>query len=274
MSQALRLFLDFAALTDIGCKRTNNEDSYGCDARQQLYVVCDGMGGCAAGEVASSMAVRTFIEDFERTASPDEAEPRPIENRLAEAIFAANQAVYEAGTDSPGLQGMGTTLVSACMDGDRVVVGNVGDSRAYLIKDGICSQITQDHTLIDEQIRAGHITEEMAAISDYRSVITRAIGAEETVEPDLFAARIEPGDLLLLASDGLTRYARPEDIAAAAAGQSDLGHICQTLIDLAKQRGGEDNITCIVLRASESPDAEQTFPEGDVSSSQPFTPAF
>lgn len=260
MSQAFKLSLDCAALTDIGCRRSNNEDSYGLDAARQVYVVCDGMGGCAAGEVASSMAVQTFLESFRSFSAgpagecpehPPDHPDHPIENRLADAIFRANQAVYEAARASSELCGMGTTLVCASIDGDRAVIGNVGDSRAYLIKDGCCSQITQDHTLVGEQVRAGYLTAEMAELSGLRSVITRAIGAEETVEPDLFAARIEPGDLLLLASDGLTRYAGPEEILAAAR-EPDLDVVCRTLVDLAKCCGGEDNITCIVLRASES----------------------
>lgn len=253
MTQAPTLSFDFAAITDIGCRRNNNEDSYGYDAAQQIFVVCDGMGGSAAGEVASGMAVRTLIETFGASASDQQESPDGllIENRLMAAIVEANRAVRTAGAENPELHSMGTTLVCACLRGNRVVIGNVGDSRAYLLRNGGCVQITQDHSLLDEEIRAGNITPEMAAISNLQSVITRAIGVAETVEPDLFAANLLPDDMLLLASDGLTRYAHNEEIAGAAAASSDLTVICQLLIDYAKERGGVDNITCILLRAVE-----------------------
>jgi serine/threonine protein phosphatase PrpC len=257
MNQATTLSLDFAAVTDIGCKRTNNEDSFGYDAEQHIYVVCDGMGGNAAGEVASSMAVRALIESFEAMAldKSDSGQDVPIENRLQSSILEANRVVREAGAADPELKSMGTTLVCACLDGDRIVIGNVGDSRAYLLRNGACRQITQDHSLLDEQIRSGNMTPEMAATSKLQSVITRAIGAADTVEPDLFAAKLQLDDMLLLVSDGLTRYAQPEDIAMAASHQSDLATICNRLIEHAKQRGGADNITCILMRAVESPPA-------------------
>ncbi len=255
MTQASILSLDFAAVTDIGCRRSNNEDSFGYDAEQHIYVVCDGMGGNAAGEVASGMAVRTLIESFGATApaTSEREQAIPIENRLLSSILEANRVVREAGAENPDYHTMGTTLVCACLDGNRIVIGNVGDSRAYLLRNGTCLQITQDHSLLDEQIRNGNMTPEMAAASNLQSVITRAIGAADTVEPDLFAAKLQPHDLLLLASDGLTRYAQPDAIAMAAANGADLTSICQGLIDYAKQLGGADNITCILLRVVELP---------------------
>ncbi len=255
MTQALTLTLDFAAATDIGCRRSNNEDSYGYDAEEHIYVVCDGMGGNAAGEVASGMAVRTLIESFSllgQSASDGNAMAL-VENRLMASIFEANRVVREAGTENPELHSMGTTLVCVCMDGNRAVVGNVGDSRAYLLRNGNCMQITQDHSLLDEEVRSGNMTPEMAAASNLQSVITRAIGVSDVVEPDLFAATLHANDLLLLASDGLTRYANPDEIARAASNGSELAAICNALIAHAKDRGGADNITCILLRAVETP---------------------
>ena len=255
MTQALTLALDFAAATDIGCKRTNNEDSFGYDAEQHLYVVCDGMGGNAAGEVASGMAVRTLIETFGYLGQNlGSGSPMAIiENRLLTAIFEANRVVREAGTENPELHAMGTTLVCVCLDGNRAVVGNVGDSRAYLLRNGTCQQITLDHSLLDEEIRSGNMTPEMAAASNLQSVITRAIGVADQVEPDLFAANLQPNDFLLLASDGLTRYVKPEEIAQATSTGSELAAICNALIEHAKERGGADNITCILLHAVETP---------------------
>jgi protein phosphatase len=245
--------LDFAAATDIGCKRGNNEDSFGYDAEHHIYVVCDGMGGNAAGEVASGMAVRALIETFESqiVTSSEGERPLPVEERLLKSISEANRVVHEAAEDNSELRTMGTTLVCACLDGARMVVGNVGDSRAYLLRNGRCLQITLDHSLLDEQVRSGMLTPEEAAASNLQSVITRAIGIAETAEPDLFAVDLTVEDMLLLTTDGLTRYARPEDIARIAAPGADLAAICQALIDHAKQGGGVDNITCMMLRAVE-----------------------
>ena len=242
--------LNFAAATDIGCKRGNNEDSFGYDAEQHIYVVCDGMGGSVAGEVASGMAVRALVETFESQApgASGDGLAQPVEERLFRSIYEANRAVREAAEGNPELRTMGTTLVCACLDGNRLVIGNVGDSRAYLIRNGSCMQVTLDHSLIDEQLRSGLMTPEMAAASNMQSVITRAIGAEDTVEPDLFAVELSLGDVLLLASDGLTRYAQPEDIAQLASTGEELATICHGLIEHAKQRGGADNITCVMLR--------------------------
>jgi len=255
MTQTAAFSLDFAAATDIGCHRGNNEDSFGYDAEQNLYVVCDGMGGSAAGEVASGMAVRALIETFEALAiqAASAGEALPIEKRLLDSITEANRVVRTAADENPELHSMGTTMVCACLDGERIVIGNVGDSRAYLVRNGVCVQITLDHSLLDEQLRQGLITPEMAAASNLQSVITRAIGTADEVEADLFAAPLNVNDMFLLTSDGLTRYARPEEIAEAASPNAELTTICQTLIDHAKQRGGADNITCMMLRVVETP---------------------
>jgi serine/threonine protein phosphatase PrpC len=250
MNEVATLSLAFAAATDTGCKRGNNEDSFGYDNDPHLYVVCDGVGGGAAGEVASNTAVRILIESFEALAA--NAGPElPVENRLLHSIQEANRVVRETAQGNPDFQNMGTTLVCACMEGSRVLIGNVGDSRAYLIRNGVCVQITQDHSLIEEQVRSGALTPEMAATSNLQSVITRAIGAADTVEPDLFAAELQSQDMLLLTSDGLTRYVEAAEIASIASADAELPAICQSLVEHAKQRGGADNITCIVVRALE-----------------------
>jgi len=223
--------LNFAAATDIGCKRTNNEDSFGYDAEQHIYVVCDGMGGNAAGEVASGMAVRALIETFEAqsSGSADGGPSAPIEERLLNSIVEANRIVQDAAEGNPELHTMGTTLV----------------------RSGTCLQVTLDHSLLDEQVRSGLLTQEEAAASPLQSVITRAIGIAEAVEPDLFAVDLHAGDMLLLTTDGLTRYAQPDDIARIASPEADLASICNGLIDHAKQGGGVDNITCMMLRVVE-----------------------
>jgi serine/threonine protein phosphatase PrpC len=259
MTDPSKFSFDFAAITDIGCERLNNEDSYGYDAEQHLYVVCDGMGGRAAGEVASGMAVRTLIESFASSAAmSSEGEPMPVANRLLQAILDANQAVREAGAQNVDLLSMGTTLVCVCLDDSSAVFGNVGDSRAYLIRDENCMQVTQDHSLLAEAFRAGEISPASAATSNLQSMITRAIGVEDVVEPDLFGAQLQAGDVLLLASDGLTRYMQPEEILATVESSANLTAGCQALIDVAKRRGGADNITCIFLRAVNKPIETQT----------------
>jgi protein phosphatase len=250
MTQASMLAFDFAALTDVGCKRLNNEDSFGYDVERQLFAVCDGMGGTAAGEVASSLAVNKLIESF--GASVDAG---AIEDRINKAIADANRAVFEASTEDPELEHMGTTLVCACLEGDRAVIGNVGDSRAYLMRDGCCTQITRDHSYLSEAIENGSMTLEMAAASNLQSVITRAVGVEDTVDADLFHAQLQSGDVLVLASDGLTRYATAADIAAAVTAAANLRDACHSLIEYAKQCGGADNITCVLLRATCTPPA-------------------
>jgi len=241
-----RIALEFAAATDIGNVRGNNEDSFGYDTDQNLYVVCDGMGGMAAGEVASSMAVRALIESFAASA----AAAAPIEERLRTALLEANRQVHQAALDDPRLHSMGTTLVCVCFEGNRIVVGNVGDSRAYLVRGGECIQISQDHSFLEEQVRSGAMTPEIAAASNLQSVITRAIGADKQVRPDLFDGAVEPGDVLLLASDGFTRYATPELISRIVAEDADTQATCGRVIQHAKDSGGVDNITCLLIRVA------------------------
>jgi serine/threonine protein phosphatase PrpC len=241
------LKLDVAGLSDVGCQRTNNEDSFGYDLASQLFVVCDGMGGMAAGELASSTAVSALLEEFARRA----ASGASAEERLFRSILHANQQVCALAQQDENLQGMGTTLVAACVDDRNLVIGNVGDSRAYFLRDGDCVQVTHDHSFVAEQVRIGAMNDEEAGASPLRSLITRAIGQTDPVEPDFFTAAIEPGDILLLTSDGLTRYANAEGIASLILGSGSLEQACQALIDAAKAQGAVDNVTCLLLQFAE-----------------------
>jgi protein phosphatase len=239
--------LEVSALSDIGCVRTNNEDSLGYSEALGLYVVCDGMGGMASGEVASASAVATMLETF--AASADSG--APASTRLFEAIAAANRAVWQQG-QSPEHKGMGTTVVAAALDGDKLIIGNVGDSRAYLVESGQCMQLTVDHSYLNELIRNGTLTVENAHNADLNgmeSVITRAIGAHADVQPDFFSVDLHPGTTLLLATDGLTRYLLQDEIALVLIN-SPFEATCPNLIALAKDRGGQDNITCLLLRST------------------------
>lgn len=248
MKEETALRLQVVALTDIGCKRTNNEDSFGYDLEAELFVVCDGMGGNVAGETASATAVRELVEQFSR----EEMLALSREERLYNSIVHANRQVYRMAQESDELRGMGTTLVAACVDGRLVIVGNVGDSRAYFLRGGLCAQITNDHSFVAEQVRSGSMKQEEAEASPLQSLITRAIGVAESVEPDIFTGNLEPGDILLLTSDGLTRYADAQTIAALILASRNLTEACQALIDEAKRHGAVDNVTCLLVQFLEA----------------------
>ena len=241
-----------AALTDTGRVRSNNEDAFAFDSGHGLYVVCDGMGGMAAGEVASRIACSTVIEVF-----AEQSTATPMDSRLSAAIRAANSAVFEAGRQK-AQHGMGTTLVVAVVAGNKLLVGNVGDSRAYILSDsfdsygqqGTWKQLTSDHSYINELIRQGSITEETShtpELQRFGSVITRAIGASEDVEPDLFPVDLRNGDTVLLTTDGLTRHLTTARLYELI-DPGDLEGSCRRLIDDANAAGGVDNITCMLIR--------------------------
>lgn len=241
------LTVEVAALSDVGCKRSNNEDFFGYDLEAGIFVVCDGMGGLAAGEVASSTAVGELLERFRQSS----AQGGDCEHRLYDSILHANSKVRALAQSREELNGMGTTLVSACVNGRKLVIGNVGDSRAYFLRGGECVQITHDHSYIAEQVRQGRMSVEEAGASPLQSLITRAIGTADAVEPDIFTADLEKGDTLLLTTDGLTRYADREWIASVMSAAPDLQGACRALIDTALQQGAVDNVTCVLMRFSE-----------------------
>jgi protein phosphatase len=256
MERQTALTLQVAALTDLGCKRTNNEDSFGYDMATRLFVVCDGMGGMAAGETASSTAVKELVEQF---ALQDPS--ATAEERLNQSILYANRQVWQLAQTSQELRGMGTTLVSACVDGRRVIIGHVGDSRAYFLRGGVCAQLTNDHSFVAEQVRRGSMNAEEAGSSPLQSLITRAIGIGEVVEPDIVAGALEHGDILLLTTDGLTRYADSKAIAEIILRSGNLDFACQALIDEAKAHGAVDNVTCMLVQFLEPPQEEPAVVE-------------
>jgi serine/threonine protein phosphatase PrpC len=253
------LGVEVAGRTDVGCKRTNNEDNLGYDTRYGIFVVCDGMGGQAAGEVASKMAVDTMLTYF-RTGSADGVFPlvgTPREdvsehaNRLASAIYLANTAIHEGATQHAAQAGMGSTIVAVLLHDGFFSIGHVGDSRIYLIRQGEIQQLTQDHSLVMEQVRRGLITREQAATSDMQNIIIRALGTEETVQPDLDDLMAMPGDVLVMVSDGLTRHVSDEEILSTITSSASLRFACDSLVEAARDAGGEDNITVLLLRVVE-----------------------
>jgi serine/threonine protein phosphatase PrpC len=253
----MTLAVEVAGKTDVGCVRSNNEDNFGYDSRYGIFVLCDGMGGQAAGEVASKMAVDTLLNYFRRTTLAEAAgnSNRSTVNTkaLEEAIQLANRSIHEAGTGQMGRAGMGSTIVAALVRGHSLSIGHVGDSRIYLIRQGTIQQLTRDHSLVMEQVRLGYITQEQAEKSELQNVILRALGAENEVEPDIEDLVAMPGDALLMSSDGLTRHVHDDEILAIVSSSRKLEDSCSQLIQVAKQRGGDDNITCLLLRIVERP---------------------
>jgi serine/threonine protein phosphatase PrpC len=228
--------------TDTGRQRRDNEDS--AFARAPLFVVADGMGGAQAGEVASQLAVEAFEDELSGDGS--------TEQRLARRAQDANRRIYEISSTEHERAGMGTTLTAVYVDESNLAVAHVGDSRAYLFRDGELGRMTQDHTLVDALIRAGKLTEEQAAEHPQRSVITRALGVDPEVEVDTWSYPARAGDVVLLCSDGLTSMISEEQIARILADETDLDRAAERLIADANEAGGRDNITVILFRLEEA----------------------
>jgi PPM family protein phosphatase len=232
-----------AAATSTGRVRNSNEDAFGLRPDRGIFIVCDGMGGAAGGEVASGMTVETILE---RMTADFAAGPET----LHEAIAEANRAVLERGEHDTGLYGMGTTLVTLLLHEEKAaaVIAHAGDSRCYLYRARRLSRCTHDHSLVDEQMRLGTMTREEAERSPFRSVITRAIGTQQTVTEEMQELETQPGDLFLLCTDGLTREVDEEEIERVLGAGPDLERIARRLVDEANEAGGRDNVTCVVIR--------------------------
>jgi serine/threonine protein phosphatase PrpC len=241
------------ATTDVGRKREHNEDSYLCNGEIGLFAVADGMGGHLGGERASRMAVEILeqeivpqVERLRRPNGPRAEGPHPAAVAMKEATRRAAAAIYSEAQQQPERMGMGTTLTAIFFHGDQVSICHVGDSRAYLYRDGQARQLTEDHSWIQEQIRAGLLKPEDALVSRFRNIITRSVGFEPGVEPDLQTLPVEAGDCFLLCSDGLSNYLSEEEIGQVLTTQF-YGEASPVLVDLANERGGDDNITCLVV---------------------------
>ncbi|MGO8933376.1 MAG: Stp1/IreP family PP2C-type Ser/Thr phosphatase [Terracidiphilus sp.] len=234
-----------AALTDRGRKRPSNEDAFGYSIEHGVYVVCDGMGGAAAGEVASSVAVAEVMQLL--TNRPG-ANPLPAD--AEQAVAAANEAIFSRSQRSEKLNGMGTTLVALLAEERHAWMLNVGDSRGYRLRNSKLEQITLDHSLVEEQMRLGQMSEEEALRSPLKNVITRALGTQSFVTPDVFELETEPGDLFLLCSDGLTREISDSLLESLLRLDLPLEGLCSRLVAAANQAGGHDNITCLLVRAN------------------------
>jgi serine/threonine protein phosphatase PrpC len=236
-----------AAVSDRGRKRPSNEDAFAFSVEHGVYVVCDGMGGAAAGEIASSLAV----DEVMRLLSA-RTEAVPLPEVAEQAVCAANEAIFSRSQRNNKLSGMGTTLVGLVVEDRHIWVLNIGDSRCYRLRNRRLEQLTLDHSLVEEQVRMGRMTHSEALRSPLRNVITRALGTQSQVTPDIREIEAEPGDLFMLSSDGLTRELSDGEIesmlTADGAAEPALRALCSRLVEAAKKAGGHDNITCLLVR--------------------------
>lgn len=253
--------MEFGARSDIGCVRENNEDSFRVAPEMNLFVLSDGMGGLASGEIASRLSVDCVV----RHCGDARANPSlPLvgkridgiseaSNRLASAIRMANRAVHDAAREKGNEGRMGATLVAVRIEGQRLSIAHVGDSRIYRLRSGGFEQLTRDHSFVAEQMLCGRMTAEEASSSALQSVLIRAIGIEPEVSVDASDELLMEGDTFLLCSDGLTRELSDGQIAGVLGENEDAQRAADALVDLAKQAGGGDNITVIVVRCSPKP---------------------
>jgi PPM family protein phosphatase len=246
----------FAGESNIGRKRQLNEDSFHIPGEAPLAVVADGMGGHASGEVASRMAVETVVAYFRDTADePEVTWPYKIDgfdqfhaNRLTTAVKLANQRIWQRAQHSDGQHGMGTTIVAALFTDDKALIAHVGDSRIYRIRDGKITQLTEDHSLLNDYIRMKKLRVEDVGNFQHKNVIVRALGMKEQVQVDITRDTPRVGDIYCLCSDGLSGMVPDMDILRLAAGEADIERACGNLINAANAAGGVDNITAILVR--------------------------
>jgi protein phosphatase len=225
--------------TDKGLVRKENEDAFCIEKDLGLLAVADGMGGHASGEVASKMAIEILRDSLKK-------EGEPLPDRLDSGVKLANKMIYEASRSQSQLNGMGTTLTAVQLDGKRLSIAHVGDSRAYLIRGGVIEQLTDDHTIVFEQVARGMITREEAARSDMRNILSKALGIAPEVDVDIEELIVSESDQLVLCSDGLSELISDDEILSEVQSSNRPDLACNELVDLANQRGGEDNITVIV----------------------------
>jgi protein phosphatase len=249
-------------VSDVGLARAHNEDAFGLDHRHGLYVVADGMGGHSHGEVAAQIAVDAIREYVERSIDHDTTWPFVYDSRLQRhsnllrtAVRLAHDKVLRAIRDDDTLHGMGTTVVGFLLNGAVAAVAHVGDSRAYRFRAGQLEQLTQDHTWVHEQVVAGFLSKEQARAHPLKNVVTRALGGESDVAVDVREVEVEPGDVYLLCSDGLTTMLADREIRERLAAGLTLEETCRELVGAANKRGGFDNVTVVLLGVEE--DAEE-----------------
>ena len=248
----MHLGLEVVGRSEVGRVRPSNEDSFGIDLRQGVFVVCDGMGGHAAGEVASKIAVDTvlsYFRDHEPLAADASLVDAPLgAQMLSDAVNKANESILAYVDGHATASGMGTTLVAARFYDAKFTIAHVGDSRIYLLREGSLLQLTEDHSLVMEQVRRGVLTLDEAKKSSAQHIITRALGTEDNIPPDLAEFPAQEGDILLLTTDGVLRHLEDDQIHDILANTQPLQDACDKLIESALDAGGEDNATCVLIR--------------------------
>lgn len=250
----------YAAKTDVGMRRVHNEDCFAVLEDEQVFIVADGMGGHASGEVASRLATETIVDFYQRTrADKDATWPFKLdgalsfeENRLECAVRLANRRIFEVASADFSKKGMGTTIVVASVLGDAICIAHVGDSRAYRIRDGAIVQLTRDHSLLEDlkETNPGMSAEEQEAFP-HKNVITRALGLDDSVEVAVKTHELRVGDVFLLCTDGLSGMLLDADIARIANEPKPLARVVAELVDRANRNGGIDNVTTIVVHCAE-----------------------
>lgn len=242
---------EFLARTDKGRVRANNEDAVAVDADARIAILADGMGGYNAGEVASGMAVTFIRTEMARWLAQAGSEPQPTDVRRALEICVenANHAILGAALSNPQYAGMGTTLVVAVFQNARLILGHIGDSRCYRLRDGAVQQITRDHSWLQEQVDAGLLTAQQAASSSSRNLVTRALGVEPAVQMELNEFEVLPQDLFLLCSDGLTDMVGDRELSELVSSPLSLEDKATLLIDTANAQGGRDNVSVLLVHA-------------------------
>jgi serine/threonine protein phosphatase PrpC len=252
VNRSVEFRIEVGSRTDVGRVRENNEDSMCILPELNLWAISDGMGGVAHGEVASALAIETITAQCHDAPGESPAGPHSdlsaTATRLADAARTANQKIFDSAAHNPNQQGMGATVVAAWLEGRRLSLVHVGDSRAYLVRSGTLVRLTEDHSLVAEQVRRGALTPEQAEHSRLQNVLVRALGVREEVEPEASDRDLLPGDLLLLCTDGLTRPVSDAEIAETLVSSADPQAAADRLVKLALDRGGEDNVTVIVVR--------------------------
>ncbi len=251
---------DVGARTDIGRHRSNNENNFSIVPELGLFVLSDGMGGEAAGELASKIAVEEISRHMKELArngsAPLSGDPNPQfsedTNQLAASLRRSNRVIWEAAQQHAGQRGMGATVDAALLQGPVLSIAHVGDSRIYLLRGGQLQQLTEDHSLVMEQVRRGLMTREEAEQSDMQNVLIRALGTEENVTVDLDEVFVVPGDQVLLCSDGLTRMITESGIAQVIGEAQTPKQACDRLVEIANDNGGADNITVVVVRLKDA----------------------
>jgi protein phosphatase len=241
-----------AALTDPGCQRQKNEDNFFVSPDERVFVVADGMGGALGGARASKLTVEA-IESLWKDHPPHNSDKDEIKQWLIDAVSAANRSVFSVAEQDASVRGMGTTVVVAVQsDDDYMQIAHVGDSRAYLVRDGKPVLLTQDHSVVQEMVRAGRLTEEQARINPYKNLITRCLGHDDKVEIDQTPVELRANDWIVLCTDGLPTVLRDEQISEVCDGEDEPMKACEQLVKITIDGGAPDNVTVVAVRYFES----------------------